>query len=101
MGRDSPAGRSRIEASLFVIMWQTIGLIAGIVLPFWNIPLILRIQQRKSSKDISLPWALGVLSCIYLMLPAALLSADPVFKTFSIINTTFFTAVVIQVVRYR
>lgn len=82
-------------------MMRTVGLIAGIVLPFWNIPLIIRIQQRKSSQDISLPWALGVLACIYLMLPAALLSSDPVFKVFSLVNTAFFTAVVVQVLRYR
>ena len=82
-------------------MIQTIGLIAAVVLPFWNIPLILRIQQRKSSRDISLPWALGVLSCLLLMLPSALLSPDRVFKVFALVNITFFSAVVVQVVRYR
>ncbi len=80
---------------------QMIGLVAGIVLPLWNIPLILRIQQRKSSKDISLPWALGVLVCLLLMFPSAVMSSDVVFKTFSIANIVLFTAVVIQVVRFR
>jgi len=82
-------------------MIQTLGLIAGVALPFWNIPLIIRINRRKSSKDISLSWALGIFVCILLMLPSALVSSDLVFKVFSIINTFFFTAVVIQVVRYR
>jgi len=82
-------------------MMRTLGLVAGIVLPFWNIPLILRINQRKSSKDLSIPWAVGVFSCIVLMLPSALISSDVVFKVFSIINTVLFAAVVIQIIRYR
>lgn len=80
---------------------QALGLIAGVMLPFWNIPLIIRINRRKSSKDISLSWALGIFACIVLMLPAALVSSDVVFRVFSIINTLFFTAVVVQVLRYR
>ena len=80
---------------------QTVGLIAAVAMPFWNIPLIIRISQRKSSKDISLPWALGVLSCIVLMLPSALASPDVIFKAFGVVNSVFFTAVVVQVVRYR
>lgn len=82
-------------------MIRLVGLVAGIVLPFWNIPLIVKIQRRKSSKDISLPWALGIFSCIILMLPAALVSPDAVFKWFSIINVAMFSVVVIQVLRYR
>lgn len=80
---------------------RTIGLIAGTVLPLWNIPLIVRIGRRKSSRDLSLTWAVGVLTCVYLMLPAALASADMVFKVFSVVNAVFFTAVVVQIVRYR
>ncbi|MBI3011289.1 MAG: hypothetical protein HYY58_02210 [Candidatus Omnitrophica bacterium] len=79
----------------------TIGLIAGTVLPLWNIPLIVRIGRRKSSRDLSLPWAVGVLTCVYLMLPAALASADLVFKVFSVVNAVLFTAVVVQIIRYR
>ena len=82
-------------------MIRLVGLVAGIVLPFWNIPLIVKIQRRKSSKDISLPWALGIFSCIILMLPAALASPDAIFKAFSIINVAMFSVVVIQVLRYR
>ena len=82
-------------------MMQTVGLIAAVAMPFWNIPLILRIRRRKSSNDISLPWALGVLSCMVLMLPSALASPDIIFKVFGLMNTILFTAVVVQVIRYR
>lgn len=82
-------------------MIQTIGLIAAAVMPLWNIPLIIRIARRRSSQDISLPWALGVLGCIYLMLPSALSSPDIIFRVFGIVNAVLFTAVVVQVLRYR
>jgi len=82
-------------------MLETLGMVAGIVLPFWNIPLIVRIQRRRSSEDLSLFWALGVWGCFALMLPAALTSPDKVFKVFSIVNIFFFTIVTFQVVRFR
>ena len=78
-----------------------IGAIAAVVLPLWNIPLIVKIQQRKSSKDISQAWAYGVMVCILLMLPSAWLSPDPVFRLFSLVNTALFSLVVIHVIRYR
>ena len=76
-------------------------MVGAILLPFWNIPLILRIQQRKSSKDISSGWALGVFAGLVAMLPAGLRSADPIFRVFSVVNLAFFTAVTLQVLRYR
>lgn len=82
-------------------MIKIIGIIAAIILPFWNIPLIIRIQKRKSSKDISLFWAFGVLICLIFMFPSAIVSSDIVFKVFSIVNIIFFSIVVIQTVRYR
>ena len=82
-------------------IWQAVGLVAGVVLPLWNIPLILTIGRRRSSKDISLWWVLGVYGCLLFMLPSALISRDIVYKAFSFANVTFFTAVVIQVLRYR
>ena len=82
-------------------MIKIIGIIAAVVLPFWNIPLIVRIEKRKSSKDISLFWALGVWVCLILMLPAAVISTDIVFKVFSVVNIIFFSLVVIQILRYR
>ena len=82
-------------------MIQIVGLVAAVAMPFWNIPLILKIARRKSSKDLSLSWALGVFTCILLMLPAALISPDRVFKAFSLVNTVLFGAVVLQIFRYR
>lgn len=82
-------------------MIEIIGVIAAVILPFWNIPLIVRIQKRKSSKDISLSWALGVWICFILMFPSAIMSKDIVFKTFSIVNMILFSFVVVQTIRYR
>jgi uncharacterized protein with PQ loop repeat len=82
-------------------MVETIGLVAALILPLWNIPLIIRIQRRGSSDDVSLWWAFGVLVCLLAMLPAALVSTDRVFKVFSVANVVLFAAVVVQVGRYR
>ena len=82
-------------------MMKTIGWVAAVALPFWNIPLILKLERRKSSRDFSLSWALGVWACILLMLPAGLHSPDPVFRVFVVVNAFLFTAVVIQILRYR
>ncbi len=82
-------------------MIQTLGLMAAIIMPLWNIPLILRISRRKSSGDISVAWALGIYACILLMLPAGLASADISFKVYAVLNVLLFSGVVIQVLRYR
>lgn len=82
-------------------MIEKIGFVAAVVLPLWNIPLIVKVGRRKSSKDLSLAWALGVWVCLVAMLPSGLLSADPVFRVFAVMNITLFSAVVIQVLRYR
>ena len=79
----------------------TLGLIAAIALPFWNIPLIVKIGKRKSSKDISLAWALGVFVCMLLMLPSGLQSSDLVFRTFTVTNFLLFSGVVFQTLRHR
>jgi len=80
---------------------KTVGMVAAIALPFWNIPLILRIGRRRSSKDVSLFWTFGVYGCLLLMLPSALFSPDPIFRTLSVVNVVLFSAVVVQVLRYR
>ena len=82
-------------------MIQFMGTVAAMVLPLWNIPLIVKIQRRKSSKDISLAWTLGIFGCLVLMLPSGLASPDPVFKAFTMVNVVLFGAVVVQVLRYR
>ena len=82
-------------------MSETVGMLAAILLPLWNIPLIVRIQRRKSSQDVSPSWALGVLACLLLMLPAGLGSPDAVFRAFTVANLVLFSFVVVQVFRYR
>ena len=80
---------------------EQISLIAAVVLPFFNIPLIIKVIQRRSSRDISLSWALGVWVFILLMAPSGFKSEDMVWRVFNYVNIVFFTAVVIVVLRYR
>ncbi len=80
---------------------EKVALIAAIILPLWNIPLIIRIIKRKSSDDISLHWALGVWVCFLLMAPDGLRSEDPVWRVFNIVNLIMFSMVVITVLVYR
>jgi hypothetical protein len=80
---------------------ELMGLAASVTLPLWNIPLILRIEQRKSSRDVSLAWCVGVWACLVLMLPSGLRSPDPVFRIFAVANLALFSGVLVQVVRYR
>jgi len=82
-------------------MLRKVALIASIILPLWNIPLIYRMIKRKSSKDISLYWAWGVWTCFLLMLPAALASTDMIWRTFNISNMILFSAVVVTAVFLR
>lgn len=80
---------------------QKIALVAAVILPFWNIPLIVRVVRRKSSEDISIYWALGVWMCFALMAPAGFTSLDPVWRTFNIVNFVLFSTVVVVVLAYR
>ena len=80
---------------------KTLGLIAGIILPFFNIPLVLKILKRKSSKDISLIWATGVWVCIVLMAPSGFSSKDIVWRTFNYVNFIMFTSVMVVTYKYR
>jgi uncharacterized protein with PQ loop repeat len=85
----------------FIQILDKVALVAAIVLPFFNIPLVLRIIQRKSSQDISLCWLLGVWTCMLLMAPSALRSPDVVWRTFNYFNILLFTSVVVVTLRYR
>lgn len=76
-------------------MMQKIALVAAIVLPLWNIPLIYRIIKRKSSKDLSLYWLFGVWICFILMFPASLSSSDIIWKTFNIVNFVLFSCLAV------
>ncbi|MDP8293190.1 MAG: hypothetical protein RAP41_02035 [Candidatus Orphnella occulta] len=78
-----------------------ISLIAGIVLPFWNIPLVVRVIRRKSSQDISLWWGIGIWTCLALMLPHGLITEEIVLRGFTIANFTLFTITYIIILYYR
>ena len=80
---------------------KKIGFIAAVALPLWNIPLIVKIIKRKSSKDISLSWAMGVWICILFMFPSGIISEDPTWKAFNIINLFLFSGVVFVTLKYR
>ena len=82
-------------------MVYKIALMAAIILPLWNIPLIVRIVRRKSSRDISVHWAIGVWVCFALMAPAGFISKDIVWRVFNIVNFFLFSIVVIFVLVYR
>lgn len=83
------------------VLIEKFGLIAATAMPFFNIPLIIRIIKRRSSKDISLSWAFGVWICILLMAPSGFKSEDLVFRTFNIVNVIFFTGVMFVTWKYR
>jgi uncharacterized protein with PQ loop repeat len=82
-------------------LMKMIALIAAIILPLFNIPLIVRVVKRRSSKDLSIHWALGVWICFLLMAPESLRSPDIVWRAFSIMNIILFTCVLIAVLVYR
>ena len=80
---------------------NTIGIVAAAIMPLFNIPLIAKIIKRKSSRDFSLSWAIGVWVCIILMTPQALRSQDIAFRAYGIVNIIFFSIVVFFVLKYR
>lgn len=82
-------------------IFEKIGLLAAVVLPLFNIPLITKIIQRKSSNDISLVWCVGVWVCIVLMAPDGFTSDDLVWRVFNYVNVICFTGVMITVLKYR
>ncbi|MBF0619966.1 MAG: hypothetical protein HQL19_07355 [Candidatus Omnitrophica bacterium] len=80
---------------------ELIALAASIIMPLWNIPLIVRIYTRRSSSDLSLPWAWGVWVCMLFMVPWAVLTHDVVLKVFSWVNFILFSGVVFSVMKFR
>ena len=80
---------------------QKIAMVGGLVLPLFNVPLILAVRKRKSSEGLSITWALGVWVCIVLMTPQALRSEDLAFRVYGIVNIIFFSAAVFYILKYR
>ncbi|MBU1062345.1 MAG: hypothetical protein KJ952_06490 [Candidatus Omnitrophica bacterium] len=76
-------------------MIDNIALVASIVLPLWNIPLIVRIIKRRSSNDISVHWAIGIWVCLLAMFPSGIKSDFIVWKVFTICNLLLFSGVVV------
>ena len=80
---------------------ELLALVASVVMPLWNIPLIVKIVGRKSSSDLSLYWLWGVWTCMLLMVPWAFFTADKVLRVFSLINFVLFSGVAVVVMKYR
>ena len=78
-----------------------IGPLAAFLLPFFDIPMIVRLLRRKRSEDVSLTWAGGVWACTILMTPKALMSQDLALKLFGISNSVLFSALAVLVFYYR
>lgn len=80
---------------------ELLALVASVVMPLWNIPLIVKIVQRRSSDDLSFFWLWGVWACMLLMLPWAVVTQETVLKVFSSVNFILFSGVVIAGMKYR
>ena len=80
---------------------KLLGIIGGVSMPIWNIPLIVRIVKRRSAEDISIYWVAGVWACVMAMLPASAVSDDPVLKYFGIVNAVAFSCVFFTVLKYK
>ena len=80
---------------------KTIGFWAAVILPLWDIPLIVRIIKRKSSEDISIVWAVGLWATSVLMAPSAFISGDRIAVGFNTVNVATLTVVMIVVCKYR
>ena len=80
---------------------KIVGVAASVVLPLFNIPLILKIRRRGSSKDFSLTWTFGIMGCTLLMMPSVLITPDIVFKAFGIINFISFSTVMFYILKYH
>ena len=80
---------------------EKVGTVSAVALPLFNIPLILKLNKRKTSGDLSVSWAVGVWVCIVLMTPQALRSNDMAFRAYGAVNILFFSVVAFLVVKYR
>ena len=78
-----------------------VGAAAGVAMPMFNIPLMVRIWRRRSADDISLSWLFGVWGCMVVMLPSALASSDVVLRVFGVANVVLFSGVVVVVMVFR
>ena len=82
-------------------MFKTVGFWAAVILPLWDIPLMVHVIKRKSSEDISLGWAFGLWLSSVLMAPSSFLAGDRVAMGFNVVNVIVLTGVLIVVFKYR
>jgi uncharacterized protein with PQ loop repeat len=82
-------------------MIQILGMVSGIMMPFFNLPLMLRIIRRRSSQDISLVWVVGVWFCVMGLLPSSLQSPDPILFAFGVVNALLFSGVFFSVLYFH
>jgi len=79
---------------------KIVEVVSSVVLPLFNIPLILKIRKRGSSKDYFLTWTFGIFDCLLLIIPSVLLMPHIVFKVFGIINLVTFSTVILYILKY-
>ncbi|MFH1478246.1 MAG: hypothetical protein ABIG92_00540 [Candidatus Omnitrophota bacterium] len=82
-------------------MIDKLALISSIILPLWNIPLIIKIIKRRSAEDISMSWAIGVWTCLLIMLPSGLKTDFLVWKAFTVSNFILFSGVAFSTVLFH
>jgi len=80
---------------------KTLGFWASVILPLWDIPLIVQVIKRKSSRDISLTWAAGIWVTAVLMTPASFMEHNIIAIGFNIANVTMLSLVLLVVYKYR
>jgi hypothetical protein len=81
--------------------WDTIGFWAGVILPLWDIPLIVRIIRRQSSADISVVWMWGIWASSVLMAPVAFIANNASAIAFNIVNVATLSVLLVVVLKYH
>jgi uncharacterized protein with PQ loop repeat len=76
-------------------------MVSSILMPFFNLPLMLRIIRRRSSQDISLVWVVGVWFCVMGLLPSSLQSPHPILFAFGVVNALLFSGVFLSVLYFH
>ena len=80
---------------------DTLATVAGSALPLFDISLIVYIMKRKSSKDISIIWAVGLWATSVAMAPAGIMSPHWASKAFNTVNVAMLTVLMGAVIKYR
>ncbi len=84
-----------------MVLTETLGFWAAVMLPLWDIPLMVHVVRRQSSQDISLWWVWGLWGTSVLMAPSAFISGEKTAIGFNIVNVIMLTGVLVVVLKYR